>query len=144
MWIEPKAAAALIVEEGRETNLYFLTIASNPMPAARAMTKLIEGMTLRYSAILGSAEAGHAASLKHLWRLVYREVSTRTYAGVFRTIMIVRVIQVGRRFYSRTHAVDAQQIKAFAAELDPQPFHLDEEAARGTLFGSPQSISPRL
>ena len=29
----------------------------------------------------------------------------------------------------------ADRIKAFAAEFDPQPFHLDEEAARGTFFG---------
>src|SRR5262249_55307873 len=27
-----------------------------------------------------------------------------------------------------------EQIKAFAAEFDPQPFHLDEEAAMDTIF----------
>jgi len=27
-----------------------------------------------------------------------------------------------------------EEIKAFAAEFDPQPFHLDEEAARDTIF----------
>lgn len=31
-------------------------------------------------------------------------------------------------------SVDADKIKAFAAEFDPQPFHLDEELARDTLF----------
>jgi len=30
--------------------------------------------------------------------------------------------------------VDAERIKAFAAEFDPQPFHLDDEAAAGTMF----------
>jgi acyl dehydratase len=30
--------------------------------------------------------------------------------------------------------VDAAAIKAFAAEFDPQPFHLDEEAAKETIF----------
>jgi acyl dehydratase len=30
--------------------------------------------------------------------------------------------------------VDAAGIKAFAAQFDPQPFHLDEEAARGSFF----------
>jgi acyl dehydratase len=30
--------------------------------------------------------------------------------------------------------MDAERIKAFAAEFDPQPFHLDEEAARGSIF----------
>lgn len=31
--------------------------------------------------------------------------------------------------------VDEARIKAFAAEFDPQPFHLDEQAARRTIFG---------
>jgi len=31
--------------------------------------------------------------------------------------------------------VDAERIKRFAAEFDPQPFHLDEEAARRSIFG---------
>lgn len=32
-------------------------------------------------------------------------------------------------------SVDADQIKEFAAKYDPQPFHLDEEAARQSMFG---------
>jgi acyl dehydratase len=44
--------------------------------------------------------------------------------------------RVGQRFTSATHVVDAAQIKAFARQFDPQPFHLDEEAAKGTLFGA--------
>lgn len=43
-------------------------------------------------------------------------------------------LHVGQRFTSATHAVDEAQIKAFARQFDPQPFHLDEEAAKGTLF----------
>jgi acyl dehydratase len=42
---------------------------------------------------------------------------------------------VGMRLTSDTYALDAQQIKAFAQQFDPQPFHLDEKAAAGTLFG---------
>jgi acyl dehydratase len=45
-------------------------------------------------------------------------------------------LEVGRRFTSATHVVDEAQIKAYAAQFDPQPFHLDDTAARGTLFGS--------
>jgi acyl dehydratase len=30
--------------------------------------------------------------------------------------------------------VDADRIKAFAAEFDPQPFHLEDEAARQSMF----------
>ena len=40
----------------------------------------------------------------------------------------------GQRFGSERLQIDEQQIKAFAAEFDPQGFHLDEEAARDTIF----------
>ena len=30
--------------------------------------------------------------------------------------------------------VDAERIKSFAAEFDPQPFHLDDTAAQGSIF----------
>jgi acyl dehydratase len=42
---------------------------------------------------------------------------------------------VGQVFRSGRLRVDSDQIKAFAAEFDPQPFHLDDEAARGSFFG---------
>jgi acyl dehydratase len=41
---------------------------------------------------------------------------------------------VGQRFESGSHTLSAAEIKAFAAEFDPQPFHLDEAAAADTLF----------
>src|SRR4030095_11450908 len=41
---------------------------------------------------------------------------------------------VGQTFGSGRLRVDKEQIKAFAAEFDPQPFHLDENAARETIF----------
>ena len=44
-------------------------------------------------------------------------------------------LEVGRRFTSASHAIDEAQIKAFATQFDPQPFHLDAAAAKGTLFG---------
>ncbi len=44
-------------------------------------------------------------------------------------------LQVGQRFSSGSHAMDEAQIKTFAAQFDPQPFHLDHDAAKGTLFG---------
>ena len=43
-------------------------------------------------------------------------------------------LQVGQRFISNTHLVDEAQIKAFASQFDPQPFHLDEDAAKDSLF----------
>ena len=41
---------------------------------------------------------------------------------------------VGRRFVSAAHTLDADQIKAFAGQFDPQPFHLDETAAQASFF----------
>jgi acyl dehydratase len=44
-------------------------------------------------------------------------------------------LHVGQRFSSAAHAIDDAQIVAFAAQFDPQPFHLDDDAARASLFG---------
>ncbi len=44
-------------------------------------------------------------------------------------------LHVGQRFTSAEHAIDADAIKAFAGAFDPQPFHLDDEAAKGPFFG---------
>ena len=42
---------------------------------------------------------------------------------------------VGQRFRSAEHALDIDQITAFATQFDPQPFHLDQAAAAASLFG---------
>jgi acyl dehydratase len=42
---------------------------------------------------------------------------------------------VGQTFGSGRLRVDKERIFAFAAEFDPQPFHLDEAAARHSIFG---------
>jgi acyl dehydratase len=44
-------------------------------------------------------------------------------------------LHVGQRFVSGTHRLDEEQIKAFAKQFDPQPFHLDAEAAKKAFFG---------
>lgn len=44
-------------------------------------------------------------------------------------------LAVGQVFASGCVRVTAEEIKRFAAQFDPQPFHLDEEVARGTIFG---------
>lgn len=41
---------------------------------------------------------------------------------------------VGQTFSSGRLKMETESIKAFAASYDPQPFHLDEAAARGSLF----------
>jgi len=43
-------------------------------------------------------------------------------------------LRVGQRFASSEYALSEQQIKAFATEFDPQPFHLDNAAAQNSIF----------
>ena len=42
--------------------------------------------------------------------------------------------EAGQTFRSGRIRVDADRIKTFAAEFDPQPFHLDESAATDSIF----------
>jgi acyl dehydratase len=43
-------------------------------------------------------------------------------------------LHVGQRFTSGSYLMEAARIKEFAAEFDPQPFHLDEAAAGASVF----------
>ena len=43
-------------------------------------------------------------------------------------------LAVGDRYVSREITLDAAAIKRFAADFDPQPFHLDEAAAEASFF----------
>jgi acyl dehydratase len=42
---------------------------------------------------------------------------------------------VGQVYELGTRGITSDEIIAFAREFDPQPFHVDEEAARDTAFG---------
>jgi acyl dehydratase len=42
---------------------------------------------------------------------------------------------VGQIYRSGRLRVDEERIRSFAGEFDPQPFHLDDEASRQTIFG---------
>ena len=44
-------------------------------------------------------------------------------------------ISVAERFLSDAHGVTEEEIIAFAKQFDPQPFHLDREAATASVFG---------
>lgn len=44
-------------------------------------------------------------------------------------------LHVGQRFTSGVYPVDEDRLKSFAAEFDPQPFHLDRAAAQASIFG---------
>jgi len=43
-------------------------------------------------------------------------------------------LRVGQRFFSGCEQLTLEQITRFAAKYDPQPFHLDETAARSSVF----------
>jgi acyl dehydratase len=44
-------------------------------------------------------------------------------------------LAVGQVFSTQTKTVTEEEIKEFATQFDPQPFHLDDEHAKTTLFG---------
>jgi len=50
------------------------------------------------------------------------------------TIMYLEDFEPGQKYASPTLRVEAADIKAFAAQYDPQPFHLDEAAAAKSFF----------
>jgi acyl dehydratase len=43
-------------------------------------------------------------------------------------------MHVGQRFVSGDYFMEAARMKEFAAEFDPQPFHLDDTAAQASVF----------
>ena len=50
------------------------------------------------------------------------------------SVLYLEDLEVGRRFTSAGAALDAAQIREFAGRFDPQPFHLDEQAAQASFF----------
>jgi acyl dehydratase len=60
---------------------------------------------------------------------------TEDQTGGMGRLLFLEDLRVGQRFASAAHALDADQIRAFAAAFDPQPFHLDNGAAARSLFG---------
>jgi acyl dehydratase len=52
-----------------------------------------------------------------------------------RPVFYLDDLAVGQKFETGTYVMEESRMKAFAAEFDPQPFHLDEAAARQSVFG---------
>src|SRR5271156_1842235 len=48
--------------------------------------------------------------------------------------LYIEDLAIGPRFTSGTYVMEAARIKEFAAEFDPQPFHIDENAAKSSVF----------
>ena len=61
------------------------------------------------------------------------------------TALYLEDLHVGQRFTSDSYHMDENRIKAFAAEFDPQPFHLDEALRKpASLADCPQAVgTPR-
>jgi acyl dehydratase len=49
-------------------------------------------------------------------------------------VLYLEDLYVGQRFTSGLYHMDENRMKAFAGEFDPQPFHLDDEAAQHSIF----------
>ncbi|MEA2552543.1 MAG: hypothetical protein QOJ65_719, partial [Fimbriimonadaceae bacterium] len=45
-------------------------------------------------------------------------------------------LELGKQYPCGKTTVTREEIKEFARRYDPQPFHLDEEAARNSVFGT--------
>ena len=52
-----------------------------------------------------------------------------------RRLLYLDDLAVGCKFATSSVTLTLEGCKAFAAEFDPQPFHLDEAAARQSVFG---------
>jgi acyl dehydratase len=52
-----------------------------------------------------------------------------------RTELWLEDFHPGQRFESGRQRLTPEEIKAFARQFDPQPFHLDEAAAEASFFG---------
>jgi acyl dehydratase len=52
-----------------------------------------------------------------------------------KTGLYLEDLEVGQKFTSGHFQMTEERIKSFAAEFDPQPFHLDEAAAKASVFG---------
>ena len=44
-------------------------------------------------------------------------------------------LRAGQAFESKRHTITTEAIVAFAREYDPQPFHVDADAAKASFFG---------
>lgn len=49
-------------------------------------------------------------------------------------LLYLEDLRIGQTFTSETYVIEAARIKEFAAEFDPQPFHIDESAAEASVF----------
>ena len=84
------AGAAAIIND--QTNLHFDHIATRMTAASGPLARLLAAVSDRYASLPGAADNGHAAALRQLWQLAYREASTLAFADAFRAIGLAFVV----------------------------------------------------
>jgi acyl dehydratase len=72
------------------------------------------------------------ASVRDQIEVIERSIMSERDVTVER--LYLEDLRPGQQFTSGSYTMDETRIKAFAEEFDPQPFHLDESAAQGTIF----------
>jgi MFS transporter, DHA2 family, multidrug resistance protein len=73
-------------------NLHFQRLAEHLTTANTAMLALVQRVGAGYGAATGDTTHGHAAALRQLWSLTWREAQTQTYADAFLLITLCFVI----------------------------------------------------
>ena len=85
------AACATILND--RTNLHFLRLAEHLNSANAAMQRLLHETSVKFAAAnSGDLVHGHAAALKELWSLTYREARVQTFADAFLAIAVCLAI----------------------------------------------------
>jgi acyl dehydratase len=104
--VDPKDAATLIVAS-LEGALVMSRIQRNDEAPRRVQSHLNKCLDQR------SGDGLQVSEMEHLY---------------------LEALHVRQRVRSGTHVMEEEKIKDFAAEFDPQPFHLGETAARASIF----------
>jgi DHA2 family multidrug resistance protein len=84
------AACATILND--RTNLHFLRLAEHLNSTNFSTQQLMQQVSAKFSAATGDAIHGHAAALKELWKLTYREAQVQTFADAFLVIGVCLAI----------------------------------------------------
>ncbi|HEU6449560.1 MAG TPA: DHA2 family efflux MFS transporter permease subunit [Verrucomicrobiae bacterium] len=84
------AVCATILND--RTNLHFLRLAEHLNSTNPAMQQMLLRLGAKFTAATGDAVHGHAAALKELWRLTYREAQVQTFADAFLVIGVCLAI----------------------------------------------------
>jgi len=103
---------------------------------AKKQAATLEAFTIQYvpREQNGDADALANAALDNTGGMKAAYASAPAKAAAPAGTLYLDDLHVGQRFTSGTYRMTEDRMKSFAAEFDPQPFHLDDAAARHTIF----------